>query len=49
MTLFTFRGAKSHEWTFCDPIKIDIIQHPGSNQGRKVGARENEEWRMENI
>jgi hypothetical protein len=20
-TLFDFRGAKSHEWTFCDPIK----------------------------
>jgi hypothetical protein len=23
MTLFAFRGAKSHEWTFCDPIKVD--------------------------
>jgi hypothetical protein len=22
MTLFAFRGAKSHEWTFCDPIKL---------------------------
>jgi len=21
MTFFVFRGAKSHEWTFCDPIK----------------------------
>jgi len=20
MILFAFRGAKSHEWTFCDPI-----------------------------
>jgi len=20
MTLLVFRGAKSHEWTFCDPI-----------------------------
>ena len=24
MTLFAFRGAKSHEWTFCDHIKIDL-------------------------
>ena len=23
MTLFAFRGAKSHEWTFCDPIKVE--------------------------
>ena len=22
MALYTFLGAKSHEWTFCDPIKI---------------------------
>jgi hypothetical protein len=25
MTLFSFRGAKSHEWTFCDPIKVDDL------------------------
>jgi len=23
MTFFTFRGAKSREWTFCDPIKVE--------------------------
>jgi hypothetical protein len=23
MTLFAFRGVKSHEWIFYDPIKID--------------------------
>jgi hypothetical protein len=23
MTLFTFRGVKSHEWTFYDPFKLD--------------------------
>ncbi len=23
MTFFVFRGAESHEWTFCDPIKVD--------------------------
>jgi hypothetical protein len=23
MTLFAFRKAKSHEWTFCDPINFD--------------------------
>ena len=23
MTLFAFRGAKSHEWTICDPTKVD--------------------------
>ncbi len=22
MTLFAFRGAKSHEWTFCDPFIV---------------------------
>ncbi len=26
MTLFTFRGVKSHEWTFYDPVKIDGLQ-----------------------
>ena len=25
MTLFAFRGAKSHEWTFCDPIKVEEV------------------------
>ena len=24
MTLFAFRGAKSHEWTFCDPINVEL-------------------------
>jgi len=22
MTFFVFRGAKSREWTFCDPINV---------------------------
>ncbi len=25
MTLFGFRGAKGHEWTFCDPIRFSIL------------------------
>jgi len=25
MALYTFLGAKSHEWTFCDPIKVDDL------------------------
>ncbi len=24
MTLFAFREAKSHEWTFCDPIMFEV-------------------------
>jgi len=27
MPLFAFRGAKIHEWTFCDPIKL-ILSSP---------------------
>jgi len=27
MTLFAFRGVKSHEWTFNDPINIDRGNH----------------------
>jgi len=26
MTLFAFRGAKSHEWTFCDPINSITVK-----------------------
>ncbi len=26
MTLFAFRGAKSHKWTFCDPINSFPIE-----------------------
>jgi hypothetical protein len=25
MTLFAFRGAKIHEWTFYDPIKLSSL------------------------
>ncbi len=25
MTLFVFRGEKSHEWTFCDPIIVRFV------------------------
>ncbi len=32
MTLFAFRGAKSHEWTFCDPVTMErIITIPRAN------------------
>ncbi len=35
MTLFAFRGVKSHGWTFYDPINIeqqrDQLQIPGYN------------------
>jgi len=33
MTLFAFRGAKSHEWTFCDLVKL-ILQNPVNTQKR---------------
>ncbi len=26
MILFAFRGAKSHEWTFCDQIKVEDFE-----------------------
>ena len=38
MTLFAFRGAKSHEWTFCDPIKVDDFAK--SHQRAPGGAPE---------
>jgi len=31
MTLFAFRGVKSHEWTFYDPITVDYhLRHDES-------------------
>ena len=39
MTLFAFRGAKSHEWTFCDSSKWEHKKIPGHSAGLKEGRK----------
>ena len=47
MTLFAFRRAKSHEWTFCDHINIcrrarcqaALLPDPGGKGSDKSGCR----------
>ena len=39
MTFFAFRGAKSHEWTFCDPINSLTV-----NQRSKEMAEGSVKW-----
>ncbi len=38
MTLFAFREAKSHEWTFCDPIKIGSVKHGHASQNENMDS-----------
>jgi len=35
MTFFAFRGAKSHEWTFYDPINVDGLAKSSSTRPLK--------------
>ena len=40
MTLFDLRGAKSHEWIFCDTIKIDgLTKSPSSRMYAKRSTK----------
>ena len=43
MTLFAFRGAKSHEWTFCDTINNDE-ELPDWTQSGGSSAENREKW-----
>ena len=35
-TLFAFRGAKSHEWTFCDPVNVKRQDTTPSARWRRI-------------
>jgi len=49
MTLFVFRGAKSHEWTFYDLVKL-VPKNPANTQKRVLLSNKyiekgvNSEW-----
>jgi hypothetical protein len=38
MTLFAFRGAKSHEWIFCDTINVNEELPDGARTGLQPEA-----------